>query len=537
MKKATIADVAELAGVSKATVSRFLKQENVREEIAERIRAAIQETGYVARGSKANKTNEKTTEPKGEKSKTNVKAKQRNYRFGMLVKDITLPRTRNIIQALKDVLREQNITFSICITDGVEELEEKYLTSYIVQNVNGILVESCSSTEFIQKQMRTTSIPVLFLHEKKEQLNSCCFHEVQAGEVLGAYMLKKEQLIVRYLGTEQELAEQRLQGIRNAYHEKRQPIDLKLCLCDGSYGDIYEKIKEVNPGLIYVAISGFGRSKKYEGPYAKRLAYDIIAQAMAGLMYTCGSDPQGPPTWLGFALGDSGTGVYAAYAAMLGYVNKLRTGKGEYFDVSMYDCMVALAERSHNVYAFTGNVVTRGPDKLIAPWGPFKCKDGYVAIIVPTESMWKKFLTAIGHLELLENPEIQSGPGRGKYMETLIRPIINEWLADKTKVEACEIFMAQGLPRPGPELRGRRARRAHQEARDDSHASRPDHRQDFDGRLPDKDGRARAGLQAAPEPRRRHRRSPQENRLQRRKDKRAPRQEGYITEAFDKRGY
>lgn len=211
-------------------------------------------------------------------------------------------------------------------------------------------------------------------------------------------------------------------------------------------GFTYDKIKEVNPGLIYVAISGFGRLKKYEGPYAKRLAYDIIAQAMAGLMHTCGSDPQGPPTWLGFALGDSGTGVYAAYAAMLGYINKLRTGKGEFFDVSMYDCMVALAERSHNVYSFTGNVVTRGPDKLIAPWGPFKCKDGYVAIIVPTESMWKKFLTAIGHLELLENPEIQSGPGRGKYMETLIRPIINEWLADKTKVEACEIFMAQGLP-------------------------------------------------------------------------------------------
>jgi CoA:oxalate CoA-transferase len=211
-------------------------------------------------------------------------------------------------------------------------------------------------------------------------------------------------------------------------------------------GFTYEKIKEVNPGVIYVAISGFGRSKKYEGPYAKRLAYDIIAQAMAGLMHTCGSDPQGPPTWLGFALGDSGTGVYAAYAAMLGYINKLRTGKGEYFDVSMYDCMIALAERSHNVYAFTGNVVSRGPDKLIAPWGPFKCKDGYVAIIVPTESMWKKFLTAIGHLELLDNPDIQSGPGRGAHMETLIRPVINEWLADKTKIEACEIFMAQGLP-------------------------------------------------------------------------------------------
>lgn len=211
-------------------------------------------------------------------------------------------------------------------------------------------------------------------------------------------------------------------------------------------GFTWDKMKEVNPGLVYVAISGFGRSKKYEGPYAQRLAYDIIAQAMAGQMHTCGNDADGPPTWLGFALGDAGTGVYAAYSAMLGYINKLKTGKGEYMDVSMYDCMIALAERSHNIYAFTGNVVNRGPDKLIAPWGPFACKDGYVALIVPTEAMWKKFLTAIGHLELLENPDVQSGPGRGAHMETLIRPIINDWMKDKTKVEVCDLLMAQGLP-------------------------------------------------------------------------------------------
>ena len=83
MKKATIADVAELAGVSKATVSRYLKQENVREEIAEKIRAAIEETGYVARGSKTEKANEKTTETKGEKTKQPVRVKQKNYRFGL----------------------------------------------------------------------------------------------------------------------------------------------------------------------------------------------------------------------------------------------------------------------------------------------------------------------------------------------------------------------------------------------------------------------------------------------------------------------
>ena len=211
-------------------------------------------------------------------------------------------------------------------------------------------------------------------------------------------------------------------------------------------GFTYDRIKEANPAVVYVAISGFGRSKKYEGPYDNRLAYDIIAQAMAGQMHACGSDPEGPPTWLGFALGDAGTGVYAAYSALLGYVNRLKTGRGEFMDVAMYDCMIALAERSHNIYSFTGSVVSRGPDKLIAPWGPFACKDGYVALIVPTESMWKKFLTAIGHPELLENPDIQSGPGRAAHMEGLIRPLINLWLSDKTKIEACELLMAQGLP-------------------------------------------------------------------------------------------
>lgn len=73
-------------------------------------------------------------------------------------------------------------------------------------------------------------------------------------------------------------------------------------------GFTWDKVKEVNPALVYVAISGFGRMKKYEGPYSERLAYDIIAQAMAGQMHTCGNDPEGPPTWLGFALGDTGTG-------------------------------------------------------------------------------------------------------------------------------------------------------------------------------------------------------------------------------------
>lgn len=210
-------------------------------------------------------------------------------------------------------------------------------------------------------------------------------------------------------------------------------------------GFTWEKIHEVNPRLVYVAISGFGRSKKYEGPYSKRLAYDIIAQAMSGQMYACGGDPNGAPNWLGFAIGDTGTGVYAQVAALLGYINVLKTGVGEYFDIAMYDCMMALAERTHSIYAMTGKVTGRGPDKLVAPWGPFKCADGHVALMVPTEAMWKKFCAAIEHPELLEDPRLQSGPDRAAHLDVLM-PVITGWLSDKTKEKATELFMAAGLP-------------------------------------------------------------------------------------------
>ncbi len=216
-------------------------------------------------------------------------------------------------------------------------------------------------------------------------------------------------------------------------------------------GFTWEAIHKANPKIVYVAISGFGRCPggKYEGPYAKRSAFDIIVQAMTGMMYNCGNDPEGAPTWLGFAVGDSGTGVYAAYAALLGYINVLKNGQGEFMDVSMYDCMVALGERTHNIYSFAGTVTKRGPDKIFCPWGGFKCKDGYVALIVPMESMWKKFCAAIGREDLCDkekNPELQSGPGRASHLEDIIRPTIDAWLADKTMAEATDLFLAAGLP-------------------------------------------------------------------------------------------
>lgn len=206
----------------------------------------------------------------------------------------------------------------------------------------------------------------------------------------------------------------------------------------------WDVVKAINPKVVYIAISGFGRLPQYKGEYSDRPAYDIIAQAMGGLMHLAGQ-ADSPPTWLGVAVGDVVTGIYASYAAMLGLFKAQRTGEGEFIDISMYDCMVALGERAHNVYCFTGKVLRRGPDPLMAPWGPIACKDGYVALLVATEVMWKRLCTAIGHEELLEDKEIASGPGRSSHRERW-EPLMIDWMKDKTMNEITEIFNSLGLP-------------------------------------------------------------------------------------------
>lgn len=241
MKKATIADVAEKAQVSKASVSRYLKQESMREEIAARIQAAIEETGYVARGAKQ----EGVKEPKIEKAKTGKGRSAQSYRFGFLTCDITRPRTRNTIAALQKEFAALPATFSICVSEGKEELEEKYLTSYIVQNVDAILIDSCSSPDFIMKQLRTTAIPALFLHDVKEGITSCCFDEFAAGKYVSSCMLEHQHVKVAYLGCDEALATTRIAGIKAGYHEKKQPLDVRMALSDGTYLHTYETIKEL----------------------------------------------------------------------------------------------------------------------------------------------------------------------------------------------------------------------------------------------------------------------------------------------------
>jgi CoA:oxalate CoA-transferase len=207
----------------------------------------------------------------------------------------------------------------------------------------------------------------------------------------------------------------------------------------------YKALAERNPRLIYACISGFGSMEGYLGQYSKRPAYDIVAQAMGGLMNTCGQ-ADGPPTWLGVALGDIVSGMNAAYAIMLALYQREKTGRGQYIDISMYDTIIGLAERSVTAYSLTHQVLERGRERYMAPWGPFQCEDGYVGVIVATEGDWKKFCSAIDRPDLVGHDGAASGPDRAKNMSGWLGDIINGWFRSQTKAGASAKLLAVGLP-------------------------------------------------------------------------------------------
>ena len=146
------------------------------------------------------------------------------------------------------------------------------------------------------------------------------------------------------------------------------------------------------------------------------------------------------------ALGDIVSGMQAAYAIMLALYQRGGTGKGQYIDVSMYDTIIGLAERSVSAFSLAGTTLSRGREPYMAPWGPFECKNGWVGLIVATERDWGKFCEAIERPDLIGHEGTTSGPERAANMSGWLGEIINEWFAGHTRAEATEKLLAMGLP-------------------------------------------------------------------------------------------
>jgi CoA:oxalate CoA-transferase len=206
----------------------------------------------------------------------------------------------------------------------------------------------------------------------------------------------------------------------------------------------YDYFKAVNPRLIYTIISGYGRLPGYQSQYSNWPALDIVAEAMSGVMDLIGFEDK-PPTYTLYGMADVYSGLVAAYGIMQALFMRERTGEGQLVDVSMLDNMLALNERMVTLYAVTRQEPKRGRLQHLWPRGAFNCKDGYVAISVPGDLVWQHLAKAIGRPDLIDDPRSADVASRIANADFL-RPIIEDWMADKTRAEVVDALNAAGMP-------------------------------------------------------------------------------------------
>ena len=156
----------------------------------------------------------------------------------------------------------------------------------------------------------------------------------------------------------------------------------------------YEKLKELNPKLVFISLSGFGAS----GPLMKLPCYDAIAEARSGFAASNG-DPEGPPMKAGNCIGDTITGLYGLNAVLMALINARRTGQGCRIDMSMMDVGMQACEETIIDFSLHGRAQARfgDHDRFTAPYGMFEARDGWCVIIADTEERWQALCGALGH--------------------------------------------------------------------------------------------------------------------------------------------
>ncbi|RZL91608.1 MAG: CoA transferase [Variovorax sp.] len=203
-------------------------------------------------------------------------------------------------------------------------------------------------------------------------------------------------------------------------------------------------LNELNPRLIYVAVSGFGHADVKPSPYSERPAFDIVAQALSGLMYR--PERSGDrPIYLGVSLGDIQAGIVAAQGALLALLQRGRTGKGQKVDISLYDAALVVNEISVAMYSAFQKKAKPGVHAVTAPFGAYKAADGYIVIAVLGEHVWRRFAQAIGQPELIDEERFCDGVTRQANLAAL-DAVIQPWLSTRTRAEAVRDLLAHGVP-------------------------------------------------------------------------------------------
>lgn len=204
----------------------------------------------------------------------------------------------------------------------------------------------------------------------------------------------------------------------------------------------YDTLKQLNPGLILINVSGFGQ----QGPYKHRPAYDPIGQAMSGLMSFTGF-PDGPPVMTNSPIIDRITALHATIGALGALHRRDVTGQGQALDVCLLDTGYTLMEIPIANYLLTGKEPQRNGNSPggISPCNAYQAKDGWIYILAVPQDMFGRFCKGVGREDLLADERFSSIAGRGKHAKE-IDGLVAEWVKARTVAEVSAVLEQAEVP-------------------------------------------------------------------------------------------
>jgi len=202
----------------------------------------------------------------------------------------------------------------------------------------------------------------------------------------------------------------------------------------------YEALREINPRLVYGAIRGFGDPRTGASPYEDWPAYDVVAQAMGGLIGITGPGP-GQHVKIGPGIGDILPGTMTAFGILAALHRSRATGQGQFLDVSMYDAILALCERAIYQHSFAGIVPKPEGNghPFFSPFGLYPAADGWISIACPNDMFWAELARLMGRADLVEDPRTKLKVSRAKH-STFVNELVSTWTGSRTKAELAQLL-------------------------------------------------------------------------------------------------
>lgn len=205
----------------------------------------------------------------------------------------------------------------------------------------------------------------------------------------------------------------------------------------------YDVLKEINPSLIYGCVSGFGHT----GPYSERAGYDIVGQAMSGLMSVTGW-PGGEPTRTGGPMSDTMAGLSLTVGVLAALNYQRKTGIGQKVDIALVDSLVASMQIINQIYLVGGRLPERIGNRYEStyPYDTFPTKDGENVVIgCANDKFWRLLCQLMGREELIDHPDMDINKKRVANHE-MVRPIVEEWTKTKDSAELIDALLEKGIP-------------------------------------------------------------------------------------------